>query len=138
MKRPFLVATLGLTLLASDLFDAAAATDQTIPRHKYLLQAVFTPDGIKNLQKQSASAFKAGVAKFVESTGGNLESWYFDYADSTAYGFVDYPSEIAAATAQASVNSAGLARVTYRPVLSADDADKALGGSSTTRPLQQQ
>jgi uncharacterized protein with GYD domain len=138
MRRPFLVATLSFALMASELSAAAAAAEQMPARHKYLLQAVFTPDGIKNLQKQSATAFKAGVSKFVESAGGTLESWYFDYAESTAYGFVEYPSEIAAATAQASVNSAGLARVTYRPVLSADDADKALSGSGTTRPPQQQ
>jgi uncharacterized protein with GYD domain len=90
------------------------------------------------LQKQSATGFKAGVAKFFESVGGKLESWYFDYGDSTAYGFVDYPDEIAAATAQATVNAGGFARVTYRPVLSAEDADRALARSAATRPPQQQ
>jgi uncharacterized protein with GYD domain len=95
-------------------------------------------DGMQNLQKQSATGLKAGVAKFFESVGGKLESWYFDYGNSTAYGFLDYPDEIAAATAQASVNAGGFARVTYRPVLSAEDADRALATSAATRPPQQQ
>jgi hypothetical protein len=34
-------------------------------------------------------AATAGVAKFFESVGGKLESWYYDYAENTAYGFVD-------------------------------------------------
>jgi uncharacterized protein with GYD domain len=117
---------------------AALAQQSSGPHHKYLFQAAFTPDGIKNLQKQSASGFKAGVAKFFESVGGRLESWYFDYANNTAYGFVDYPDEIAAATAQATVNAAGFARVTYKSVLSAEDADKALAKSAGARPPQQQ
>ena len=105
---------------------------------RYLFRAAFTVDGMKNLQKQSATGFKTGVAKFFESVGGKLEFWYFDYGDSTAYGFVDYPDEIAAAAAQASVNAGGFARVTYRRVLSAEDADKALAKSVGTRPPQQQ
>ena len=62
---------------------------------------------MKNLQKQTATGFRAGVAKFFESAGGKLEAWYFDYANSTAYGSGDYPDEIAAATAQTTVNAAG-------------------------------
>jgi uncharacterized protein with GYD domain len=122
----------GLTLLQND------AVGQQAPHHKYFLKAAFTADGMKNLQKQSATVFRAGVAKFFESVGGKLESWYFDYAESAAYAFVDYPDEIAAAAAQATVNAAGLARVTYRPVLSAEDADKALAKSAAVRPPQQQ
>ena len=36
------------------------------------------------------------------------------------------------------VNAAGLAHVTYRPVLSAEDTDKALAKSVEVRPPQQQ
>jgi hypothetical protein len=111
---------------------------QQAAHNRYLFQATFTIDGIRNLQKQSAVGFRSGVAKFFESVGGRLESWYFDYANNTAYGFVDYPDEIAAATAQATVNAGGFARVEYRPVLSAEEADKALARSNAIRPPQQQ
>jgi hypothetical protein len=124
----------GLALLTSD----AIGQQSEGAHHRYLFRAAFTIDGMKNLQKQSATGFKAGVAKFFGAAGGKLESWYFDYGDSTAYGFVDYPDEIAAATAQTTVNAAGFARVTYSPVLSAEDADKALAGSVAVRPPQQQ
>jgi uncharacterized protein with GYD domain len=141
MKRrtAFAVASLVLLLPGLALTPSDAVGQQTTAApHRYFFSAAFTNDGIKNLQKQSATGFKAGVAKFFESVGGKLESWYFDYGESTAYGFVDYPDEIAAATAQATVNAAGFARVTYRPVLSAEDADRALAKSVATRPPQQQ
>jgi hypothetical protein len=40
--------------------------------------------------------------------------------------FIDYPDEIAAATAQLSTNAAGFARVTIRPLLTAEEMDKAV------------
>jgi hypothetical protein len=136
MKRRIVHAA-AILMLLSPFVLPVYASGQEQPR-KYHFQAAFTVDGIKNLQKQSATGFKAGVAKFFESVGGKLESWYYDYSDNTAYGFVEYPNEIAAATAQASVNAGGFAHVTYRPVISAEDADKALARSMATRPPQQQ
>src|SRR5262249_20841599 len=118
--------------------DGAFAQQASVVSHRYLFQAAFTPEGIKNLQKQSATGFKAGVSKFFASVGGQLESWYYDYAENTAYGFVIYPDEVGAAAAQASVNAAGFAKVTYRPVLSAEDADRAFAKSVAARPPQQQ
>jgi uncharacterized protein with GYD domain len=138
MRRlAFAVTSLALVALPGLLTDATAQQSGA-GRHRYLFSAEFASEGLKNLQKQTATGFRAGVTKFFESAGGKLESWYFDYANSTAFGFVDYPDEIAAATAQTTVNAAGLARVVYRPVLSAEDADKALARSTATRPPQQQ
>ena len=57
---------------------------------------------------------------------GKLEFWYFDYGAATAYSVIDYPDEIAAATAQLSTNAAGFARVTIRPLLTAEEMDKAV------------
>ena len=126
-----------LTGLAVTPRDAVGEQSATA-HHRYFFSATFSVDGLKNLQKQSATVFKAGVGKFFASAGGRLESWYFDYTEGVAYGFVEYPDEISAATAQASVNAAGFARVIYRPVLSAEDADKALAKSRSTRPPQEQ
>ena len=94
--------------------------------HRYLVRAALTAEGLKNLQKQPPTALKAGVAKFVESVGGKLEFWYFDYGGATAYSVIQYPDEIAAATAQLSTNAAGFARVTIRPLLTAEEMDKAV------------
>jgi uncharacterized protein with GYD domain len=135
--RASLAALTALAMIAVVVRGAVA--QQSAPTmHRYLFRAAFTVEGLKNLQKQSATGFRAGVAKLVESVGGKLDSWYFDYTEGTACGFVEYPDENAAATAQMTVNSAGFARVTYRSVISAEDADKALARSVSTRPPQQQ
>jgi uncharacterized protein with GYD domain len=82
---------------------------------------VLTPEGIKNLQKQPPR---------------KLESWYFDFATATGWAIIDYPDDAAAAAAQMTVNAAGFARVTSTPIMTAEEADKAV--SKITRPPQQQ
>lgn len=107
--------------------------------HRYLVRAALTAaEGLKNLQKQPPTALKAGVAKLVESVGGKLEFWFFDYGASTAYSVIGYPNEIAAATAQLSTNMAGFARVTIRPLLSAEEMDEAVEKTPPVRVPQQQ
>jgi uncharacterized protein with GYD domain len=106
--------------------------------HLYLVQAQLTTAGVKNLQKQPPTALRAGVAKFVRSVGGKLEAWYYDYADSTAYAIVGYLDEISAATANLSTNSTGFAHVRLRPLMTAEDADKALSKIPAARAPQQQ
>ena len=88
-----------LLLLGLVLPTGEAVSQQAGPTfHRYLVRAVLTAEGLKNLQKQPPTALKAGVAKFVESVGGKLEFWYFDYGAATAYSVIDYPDEVAAAS----------------------------------------
>jgi uncharacterized protein with GYD domain len=140
MKRLLALAAVGTALcsLLSVLPTDVVLGQQTQATHRYLVRAVLTAEGLKNLQKQPPTALKAAVAKFDESVGGKLEFWYFDYSESTAYSIVDFPDEIAAATAQAAANAGGFARVTFRPVLSAEELDKAVAKLSAIRVPQQQ
>ena len=73
-----------------------------------------------------------------ESVSGKLQFWFFDYGASTAYSVIGYPDEIAAATAQLSTNTAGFARVTIRPLLTAEEMDKAVVKAPSRRAPQQQ
>ena len=128
-----------LPLLGLVLPSSEAVAQQAGPTlHRYLVRAVLSPEGLKNLQKQPPTALKAGVAKFVESVGGKLEFWFFDYGASTAYSVIGYPDEVAAATAQLSTNMAGYARVTIRPLLTAEEMDKAVEKTPPVRVPQQQ
>lgn len=130
MKTSYTVAlsvSVPLLLLGLVLPPGEAVGQQAGPTfHRYLVRAALTAEGLKNLQKQPPTALKAGVAKFVESVGGKLEFWYFDYGAATAYSVIQYPDETAAATAQLSTNAAGFARVTIRPLLTAEELDKAV------------
>src|SRR5258705_11603420 len=128
MKTRYTVAVLLLGLV---LPTGEAVGQQAGPTlHRYLVRAVLSTEGLKNLQKQPPTALKAGVAKFVESVGGKLEFWFFDYGASTAYSVIGYPDEVAGATPQFSTNMAGYARLTIRPLLNPQGMDKA--GVKTT------
>src|SRR6516162_2594124 len=131
--------TVALLLLGLVLPTGEAVGQQAGPTfHRYLLRADLTAEGLKNLRKQPPSALKAGVAKFVESVGGKLEFWFFDFGNTTAYSVIDYPDEIATATAQLSTNSAGFAHVTIRPLLSAEEMDQAVEKLPPIRVPQEQ
>ena len=43
---------------------------------KYLIQASYTAEGLKGLQKDKASGRKAAASLAVQSVGGKLESFY--------------------------------------------------------------
>src|SRR5262249_535793 len=119
--------TAALLLLGLVLPTGEAVGQQAGPTfHRYLARAALTPEGLKNLKKQPPTALKVGVAKFVESVGGKLEFWYFDYGAATAYSVIDYPDDIAAATRRLSTKRAGCARLTIRPLLTAEEMDKAV------------
>jgi uncharacterized protein with GYD domain len=134
------IATFALTTALLIPLGIGAAISQPVAPglHRYLVRAVLTAEGINNLRKQPPTALKAGVAKFVESVGGKLEFWFFDFGNTTAYSVIDYPGEIAAATAQLSTNSAGFAHVTIRPLLSAEEMDEAVAKLPPIRVPQEQ
>ena len=129
--------SIALSCLLTTVPIRVAQAQQT-PSHTYLVRAVLTTEGVRNLQKQRPTALKAAVAKFDESVGGKLLFWYFDYAESTAYSIVEFPDEVSAATVQAVANAGEFARVTFRPVLSAEEMDKALAKAASIRVPQQQ
>jgi len=137
MNRRIILILSAITLSAPALLPLSATAQQAGPTmHKYLSRAVLTPEGMKNLQKQPPTALKAGIAKFTESVGGKLESWYFDFATHTGWAIIDYPDEVAAAAAQMTTNAAGFANVTLTPIMTAEEADKAV--AKITKPPQQQ
>ena len=43
---------------------------------KYLIQASYTAEGLKGLQKDKASGRRTTVAKAVEAAGGKVEAFY--------------------------------------------------------------
>jgi hypothetical protein len=106
--------------------------------HKFLYRAVLTSEGLKDLQKRTATGLRANILKFTESFGCKQEYWYFDPFESTAYGGVECPDELTIATITTTVNSAPYARLTYWSVLTAEQMDQAAAKAATSRPPQQQ
>jgi uncharacterized protein with GYD domain len=96
---------------------------------KYLIQASYSAEGLKGLQKDKASGRKAAASKAVESLGGKLESFYCALGDHDVVTVVDLPDNISAAALSVTVSASGLVHSRTTALLTVDEADKALAKS---------
>jgi hypothetical protein len=128
------IGVMGVALLPGNAIAQQSGTTM----HKYIYRAVFTSEGLKDLQKRTASGLRANILKFTESVGCKQEFWYVDPLNSTAYGGVECPDDLAIATITTTVNAAPYARLTYWSVLTAEQMDQAAAKAANSRPPQQQ
>jgi uncharacterized protein with GYD domain len=100
---------------------------------KYLIQAAYTVDGLKGLQKDKASGRKTAVSKACESLGGKLESLYYEFGADDVVAILDLPDNGAAAALALTVAASGLVRIRTTPLMTVEDIDKALEKSPAYR-----
>ncbi len=93
---------------------------------KYLLQASYSSEGLKGLRKDKASGRKAAVSKLFESVGGKVESMYYSFGEYDVVLIVEAPDNVAAAAAGLTASASGLVRTKTTPLLTVDEADRAL------------
>ena len=93
---------------------------------KFLIQASFTVDGLKGLQKDKASGRQAAVTKAVEALGGKLEAYYFSLGEYDAFAVLDLPDHVNATALSLAVSATGLVRTKTTALLSVEETDKAL------------
>jgi len=93
---------------------------------KYLVQASYTTEGLKGLQKDKASGRKGAVSKAIEGLGGKLESIYFAFGADDVVVIFDLPDNIAAARLAIAVGASGLIRTRTTPLLTVEEVDQAL------------
>src|SRR3954470_23508368 len=93
---------------------------------KYLVQASYTAEGLKGLQKDKASGRKEAVSKAIEGLGGKLESIYFAFGADDVVVIFDLPDNVAAARLAIAVGASGLIRTRTTPLLTVEEVDQAL------------
>jgi uncharacterized protein with GYD domain len=93
---------------------------------KFLIQASYTSDGLKGLQKDKASGRRAAVASAVETLGGKLEATYYCFGEDDVIVIADLPDNIAASSLSLTVSASGLVRTKTTPLLTVEEVDKAL------------
>jgi uncharacterized protein with GYD domain len=101
---------------------------------KFLIEASYTPDGVKGVQNAGGTSRSDAVAQVAESVGGRLESFYFAFGDHDAYVVVDLPDNESAAAVALTVNAAGGATVRTVVLLTPEDIDAAAKRSVEYRP----
>jgi len=93
---------------------------------KYLIEATYTPEGLKGLAKDKASGRKAAVQAALKFVKGKVDSFHFAFGAYDVLVIVDLPDSISAAAISLAVGSAGFERLKTIPLLTLDEVDQAL------------
>jgi uncharacterized protein with GYD domain len=93
---------------------------------KYLIQASYTAEGLKGLQKDKASGRKAAVSKAAEALGGKLDAYYFSLGEHDVVTIVDLPDTVSATALALAASATGLVRTKTTVLLTVEETDKAL------------
>lgn len=100
---------------------------------KFLVEAAYTVEGLKGLQKDKASGRQAAVIQAVQSMGGALDSMHFALGDRDVIIVVDLPDAVAAAALGAAVAASGLLTTRATALLTVAEMDQALARTPAFR-----
>jgi uncharacterized protein with GYD domain len=93
---------------------------------KYLMETTYTPEGVRALQKDKASARREAVTKLLQSVDGKLEAFYYAMGDRDVIAIVELPDATSAAAVSLTGSATGLYKVRTTPLLSVEEVDRAL------------
>ncbi len=100
---------------------------------KYMIEASYSAEGLKGVQKDKASGRRAAVSNAVEGLGGKLDALYYAFGDHDAIAIVDLPNNVSASALSLAVSATGLARTKTTVLLTVEEADQALQKSVSYR-----
>jgi uncharacterized protein with GYD domain len=100
---------------------------------KFLVEASYTVEGLKGLQKDKGSGRQAAVVQAVQSMGGALDSMHFSLGDRDVIIVVDLPDTVAAAALGAAVAASGLLTTRATALLTVAEMDQALARTPAFR-----
>jgi uncharacterized protein with GYD domain len=83
--------------------------------------------------KDKGSGRKAAVDKALASVGGKVESFYYSFGDNDVVVIADVPDNASAAALSIATTASGLVRIKTTPLLTIEEADKALQKSVAYR-----
>jgi uncharacterized protein with GYD domain len=93
---------------------------------KYLIEASYTPEGLRGLQKDKATGRKQAVIKLLEGLEGKLEAMYFALGKHDVILIVDVPDIATGAALSLAVSATGLVRTKSTALLTVEETDRAL------------
>jgi uncharacterized protein with GYD domain len=93
---------------------------------KYLIQATYTAEGIQGVIKDKASGRKAAIEKALANVGAKVDAMYYAFGDYDAVLIVDAPDNATAAAISLTVGATGLVRISTIPLLTIEEADRAV------------
>jgi uncharacterized protein with GYD domain len=101
---------------------------------KYLVQASYTAEGLKGLQKEGAASRAQNAQKAAEAVGGKCEAFYWAFGEQDVVAIFDVSNTVDMAALAIAVSASGLIRAKTTPLLTASETDSALKKSVNFRP----
>ena|SRR5215469_12996922 len=101
---------------------------------KYLIQASYTAEGLKGLQKDKASGRRSAVMSALEPLGGKLDAMYYALGEHDVFAVVDLPDTQTITALSVAVSASGMVRTSTTALLTVEEADKALAKAISYRP----
>ncbi len=101
---------------------------------KYLMQANYTPEGVKGLVKDGGSGRKSAVAEFIKQVDGKMESFYFSFGETDVWIIAELPGSAAAAALSLAVTGAGAVRIKTTVLITPEEMDVATKSSVKYTP----
>lgn len=101
---------------------------------KFLIEASYTPDGMKGVLAKGGTARREAVEKMLADVGGRLESFHFSFGSTDAYVLVDAPDNVTAAAVGMIVGSSGMASAKTTVLLTPEEIDRAAQVRATYQP----
>ena len=93
---------------------------------KYLIQANLSGEGMKGVEKDTATGRQAVVSKAVAGLGGKLETFYFSLGEHDVVTIVDLPDIVTAAALAMHVSDSGLVRTMTTALLTVEETNQAI------------
>lgn len=93
---------------------------------KFLIEASYTAEGFKGLQKDKAAGRLAAVKTALKAVDGELECLYWCLGDRDAIAIAEFPNTVAASAFATAVTASGVARTRTTALLTAQEIDAAL------------
>jgi uncharacterized protein with GYD domain len=100
---------------------------------KYLIKASYVGEGVSGLLKEGGSERRKASERVIEALGGKLESMYFAFGETDSFIIVDLPDNASAVSASLMVNASGRVKVTYTPLFTPEEIDRAAEKGRQTR-----
>ncbi len=101
---------------------------------KYMIQASYSPEGLKGLAKEGGSGRRAYVEELVQKLGGRLEAFYFAFGESDTVAIVEFPDAVTSAALSVAVNQSGVVQIKTTALLAPEEMDQALKKAVGYRP----
>jgi uncharacterized protein with GYD domain len=101
---------------------------------KFLIDATYTTEGVKGVQRSGGTARVEAVSKAVGELGGRVECFYFAFGERDVYTVIELPDNESAVALAIAVGSSGAVGIRTTPLLTAEEVDAAAKKSVSYTP----